>query len=38
LAEREDARAVAIEAEDCWTGVEEVTYAIVHGEWMRLRD
>jgi hypothetical protein len=38
LAEREGATTVAILAEDCWHEEEEVTYAKIRGNWVRLRN
>jgi hypothetical protein len=37
LADSHAATVVMIAAQDCWSEVDEVTYAIVRGDWMKLR-
>ena len=37
LAESHEAAVVMVAAQDCWGEAQEVTYAIVQGEWMKLR-
>jgi hypothetical protein len=37
LADSHEATVVMIAAQDCWSEVQEVTYAIVRGDWMKLR-